>query len=802
MRRAPLLLTAAMVLQLPLGAPARAAADDAGMVTTREGEAGTAASDLARQTGTSIVIADPALARRHIPALRGRMRARDAVARLARAARARAVPVGKAAWRLEALPPKGRVVAEPPANAAPVAIRIPDAPHPPIIVTASKRDLRLEQIPAQVTVIGGDTLESGGIGGSEKIVRRLATVASTHLGSGRNKLFIRGIADSSFTGPTQATVGQYLGDMRLTYNAPDPDLRLSDLARVEVLEGPQGTLYGAGSLGGIIRLVPNAPELARTGGAIMMGGAVTQHGAPSADLSATVNLPVVEDVAAFRATLDTASYGGYIDKPLMDRKNVNRTDLIGGRAALRVKLAPEWTVDVIGLAQSTEADDSQYADRDGKALESSARVREGSNADYALGQVVLSGRIGGLELRSTTGAVRQNLHERYDASEPDGPARLFEQANATRMFAHETRIWQPQSHGFGWLLGASYTHNRTRLTRDFEALAARSSATGVRNTVGEFTLYGEASLHLTGPFTATAGGRFTRARLGGNGEDVSDQMAVVLAARGVTARRTFTAFLPSLALHAEFSPEDQLYFRYQQGFRPGGFAIESDYVRRFRNDRTGTAEIGARHGRAGVSPFDLALSLSYTRWRDIQADFTDSAGLPSTANIGNGRVWSASLSGGVRIVQGLRFEAGAAFNHSRIDKPDYEGALKYAFAASTVEALAMQVPNIARFAGRAALTWNREVSEDLALTGNAWASYLGKSRLGIGPDLGMLQGNYFDSGFDVRLGNAGHGVTLSVTNLADTRGNRFALGTPLATGREQVTPLRPRTVRLGFDAKF
>ena len=152
-------------------------------------------------------------------------------------------------------------------------------------------------------------------------------------------------------------------------------------------------------------------------------------------------------------------------------------------------------------------------------------------------------------------------------------------------------------------------------------------------------------------------------------------MAVMLAARGVTARRTFTAFLPSLALHAEFSPEDQLYVRYQQGFRPGGFAIESDYVRRFRNDRTGTAEIGARHGRAGVSPFDLALSLSYTRWRDIQADFTDSAGLPSTANIGDGRVWSASLSGGVQIVQGLRFEAGAAFNHSRIDKPDYEGCL-------------------------------------------------------------------------------------------------------------------------------
>ncbi|WP_163278767.1 Plug domain-containing protein, partial [Enterobacter hormaechei] len=74
---------------------------------------------------------------------------------------------------------------------------------------------------------------------------RVASLASTHLGPGRNKLFIRGIADSSFVGPTQATVGQYWGNSRITYSAPDPDLKLYDIGRVEVLEGPQGTLYGA-----------------------------------------------------------------------------------------------------------------------------------------------------------------------------------------------------------------------------------------------------------------------------------------------------------------------------------------------------------------------------------------------------------------------------------------------------------------------------------------------------------------------------------------------------------------------------
>src|SRR6478735_219841 len=84
--------------------------------------------------------------------------------------------------------------------------------------------------------------------GTEGVIARLPMLASTNLGTGRNKVFIRGIADSSFNGPSQSLVGQYLGDVRLSYNAPDPDVQLYDFKRVEVLEGPQGTLYGAGSL--------------------------------------------------------------------------------------------------------------------------------------------------------------------------------------------------------------------------------------------------------------------------------------------------------------------------------------------------------------------------------------------------------------------------------------------------------------------------------------------------------------------------------------------------------------------------
>jgi len=812
MRRAPLILAA--MLATPLALPAAAFAQDVA-VSTRAGMMGDVAIELARQTGSSIVVADPQIARRAVAALRGRMAPAEAVRRLARSADGRAVAVGPGAWRIEAAPPPRPSTPRPAPSQARGPSPTDEAAAKPIVVIASKRDLAIGQIPGQVSILDGASLEAGGIGGTEKITQRLATVTSTHLGSGRNKLFIRGIADSSFTGPTQATVGQYLGDLRLTYNAPDPDLRLSDMARVEVLEGPQGTLYGAGSLGGIIRLVPNVPVMGETSGSAALGGSLTQHGSPGGDGAATVNLPVNDDIA-FRANFDAATLGGYIDKPLLGRKDVNRTRILGGRASLRARVAPDWTVDLIGLGQSTHARDSQYATRYAEPpLTSDAQVREGSDADYAMGQFVISGRIGDIRVRSTTGAVRQHLEERYDASLSADAPRVFAQENRTRMIAHETRLWQPERGGFSWIVGASYTHNRTVLRRGFETDVSTTAATGVRNTIDEATLYAEASLRIRPGLTATAGGRVTHSRLSGAGEDVipADAAFVAMARREMTADRSATTVLPSVALNAELLRDTALYMRYQEGFRPGGFAIESDFVRRFKGDRTGTWEFGVRHGRPGAGIFDIAASISFTRWRDIQADFIDNSGLPSTANIGDGRVWSASVSGGVQLMTGLRIEAGATWNRSKVDTPPTELLALVARSAPAYDvagmslvdatlARSMQVPNIAQFSGRIGIGWSRDLGERLRLSANSWASYVGESRLGIGPELGQPQGDYLDSGADIRVGTERYGVTLAVNNLTNSRGNRFSLGTPFGTGRDQVTPLRPRTVRLGLDARF
>lgn len=770
------------------------------LVDSPAGQAGRAAIALARQTGGSIVIADRALAQRRVPAIRGRMEPHEAARRLAQASGGRLVRAGENAWRIVAAVPAPGLThsaarALPPIRNVPqfeqiVAEATPEAESGQILVTASKRDLSLDQYAGQASFLPGEELILGGVGGTERIMQRLPALSSTHLGSGRNKLFIRGIADSSFTGPTQATVGQYLGDLRLTYNAPDPDLRLSDMELVEVLEGPQGTLYGSGSMGGIIRMVPNEPELGVTYGSAIFGGSQTWHGAAGADANLVLNLPFLVDDAALRLSLDAASEGGYIDKPLLGRRDVNRTQILGGRATLRYELAPDWTVDVMGVTQSTRAQDSQYADRDGPPLERSSAVEEGANADYTQGQIVLSGRLGDVRLRSTSGIVRQQLEERYDATMPGGPPRRFVQMNDTCMVANETRLWQPQEDRFGWVLGISFTHNTTRLTRALESEGQRATTTGVTNEVRELTAYGEVSALLFDALVASAGGRFTHARLSGKGEDVAPQLLAQIS--GITAARRETALLRAASLLARLTPATQLYIRYQQGFRPGGLAIEGPLVRRFRNDRNSTFELGLRHGVPRSSPFEVAASLSYTTWRDIQADFIDAGGFPSTANIGDGEVWTASLSAGWWVTRELRVDLGITYNDSRVDEPRPE--------FSTLRLT--EVPNVARVAGRVGVEYAQTLNNGWDITARGWAGYVGKSRLGIGPELGDPQGNYLDSGLTVRVGRPDLGLTLGITNLTDEVGNRFALGTPFAIGRDQITPLRPRAVRLGLDATF
>ena len=806
-------VTLALAATLALTGAGAAHASGRRPVDLPAGRLADAAIALGRQTGISIGISDQALSNRRVRAVRGEMDATEALRRMLEGTGAAALPIDGSSWRIVrrangAAPPATFAVAR--HDATPQ--RAP--PTPPIedlVVTASKRDTSLPAYPGTATVIDGAGFAPGGAAqGSDAIAARVPTITSTHIGPGRNKLFIRGIADSSFAGPTQATSGQYLGDTRLNYNAPDPDLRLYDIRAVEVLEGPQGTLYGAGSLGGIIRIVRNLPQLETVEGAASAGASLTAHGAQSADGSAMLNLPIVYDKVGIRLLTYGASDGGYIDDLQRGLDDVNRTHTYGGRGALRVLPGSDWTIDIGSAWQRIEGDDSQYATRDGPPLTRKSAIAQDFTNDFLLGDISIAHNWDLLRFTLTSGVVRHDLDETYDATLParaidapadsrpipagaaeDGVPRAFRQHNRIFLWSTETRLSRAMDGGFGWLIGASLIRNRARITRELGEIDEEMPRTGVRNVATEATLFGEATVEPVEGLSLTAGGRVGHVRLAGAGLDVAADKA--FAARAVAARRSETSFLPSLSVSARPIGDLILFARYQEGFRPGGLAIRDDFIERFRNDDVATMETGLRYGAPGLTRFHISAAFAFTRWNNIQADIIDSQGLPATANIGNGRIYSIDARIGWQPLDGLQLDAAAFFNQSKVTDP----------VANLQITARAPLPNVARIGARAGAEYRTSLSDALDLGLSASVRYVGKSRLGVGPVLGMPQGDTIDTSLFARLGWRRFGLSLTATNLFDSVGNRFALGSPFTFNREdQITPLRPRTVRLGVDMRF
>jgi outer membrane receptor protein involved in Fe transport len=787
MRRADLLLVFAAAA-LP-SAPAEAA--QRRHFDIPAGRLGDALVALGRQAGVSIGVSDPALARARVGGLRGRHSVEEALRRLLRGTNARHVAIDSVTFRIVARPrarPARPRRAPPPA--APPATALSPMAAEDIVVTAAKREVSLADFPGDVVILEGDDhMPELGLRGSEALVARLPTLTSTHFGPGRNKLFVRGIADSSFSGPTQSTVGQYLGETRLTYNAPDPDLRLYDLDRVEVLAGPQGALYGAGSLGGIVRLVPNPPRLGRVEAALAVGAARTWHGEAGADGAGILNLPLSGDRIAARLVAYAVSEGGYIDDLRRGLEDVNGTRIFGGRAALRASAGRGWTIDLGLTGQRIRGADAQSADLEAPPLTRRSAVRQNYRNDYLLGDAVVSRNWGAYRFVAAAGLADHRLVERFDATGLTSPPRLFEQESRFRLLSFESRLSRQDSDGAGgWMAGLAFVRNRAEQIRALGAPQAPQPVPGVVNIVAEGALFGEVSVRLPGRLTATAGGRLAYSRLSGSAPGLPVQPAGPSAA--AEARRAVVTFLPSLALSARLSSDLILFLRYQESFRPGGIGIFGSEVHRYEHDSLTTIEAGLRWGLPGVNRFDLAASLAYTRWQDIQADVIDIGQRAITANIGDGRIYSLDLRLGWRPSDAFAVEAAAVFNDSLL--VDSRPSISIAPESP--------LPNVARVNGRLGVSYAAALPGGGGVRLSAAARYVGRSRLGVGFFFGQEQGDWLDLSLGASADRGRSRFTIGVSNLLDSVGNRFALGSPfLLFQQRQITPLRPRTVRVGWE---
>ncbi|MEW4466204.1 TonB-dependent receptor [Parasphingorhabdus sp. JC815] len=802
----------AAALGIAIAAPAHA--ENQFQVDIAAGRLDSAIFVLGKQAGISIGLADPRIGAQRVPRIKGRMTSRQALLRLLAGSAAKPERVRARYWRIVAV---NHIRKTPPLQIGYAKDRpfAPPISYPDIVVTGRliNDGLNSETLGSLKSLTLDEIGPSAAMRGTGALINSLPTISSTQLGPGRNRLFIRGIADSSFNGPNQAVSGQYLGEARLNYNAPDPDLRLIDLSAIEIHQGPQGTRFGAGTLGGVIRLVPNAVRLNELSGKASLALAATQDGDPSADGNMTLNLPLVKGSVGIRASIYGGRQGGYIDDRHRNLNDVNRVDTLGGRFMLRAEPGAGWSIDLMATAQEIEGRDSQYADENGSALDRASPFAQPYRNRFALGQIVVRKQWDDLQFMTAVNIVDQKLSETFDATKPaDGPfsppqPALFRQRGDISLFTSETRLSQSLDSGGSWFLGTSLIKNRYRIRRVREGSFLTTAIIGIENEANEATGFGEINWPVSNRLTINAGGRLSHVWLSGRTQDAP--MMVVLASQK-EAKRSQTDFLPSAGLQYRLADRITGHIRYQEGFRAGGIAVRNDMVERFRNDDVAMIEGGLVYNSGGETGFDGGVTLSYSKWNDIQADLIDNSGLPVTQNIGSGRIWTVDASMNWRPLPGLSIDASAIWADSRLTRPaalifvrNSNEQLSGNLPAGAVIVESDDLPNVADFSGRLGASYTRALSDDVHLSLAAWARYTGQSRLGLGPVLGARQGDYVNTGLSASLDLGGRSIWLEASNVFNQVGNRFALGSPFTLPYgEQYTPLRPRTIRMGLDVRF
>ncbi|MDE2294962.1 MAG: TonB-dependent receptor plug domain-containing protein, partial [Gammaproteobacteria bacterium] len=188
-----------------------------------------------------------------------------------------------------------------------------------ITVTAQHRAQNMQDVPIAMQAFTAKSLGQLNVRTFDDYIKYLPNVTAQNNGPGQNEVFMRGLsAGAQGTQGSGSTaffpnVAIYLDNQSAQLPNRNLDIYAADLNRIEVLEGPQGTLFGAGAEAGVIRYITNKPVLDRTEGNVTAGYSVTAHGDPSTNLSAVLNLPLIENKMALRAVIYNDSRGGYID---------------------------------------------------------------------------------------------------------------------------------------------------------------------------------------------------------------------------------------------------------------------------------------------------------------------------------------------------------------------------------------------------------------------------------------------------------------------------------------------------------
>jgi len=548
-----------------------------------------------------------------------------------------------------------------------------------MLVTSQKRTEPIQTIPISITALPSDALEELQVANFVDITPLVPGLSVDTTTPGQTRITLRGIN----TGGVASTVGVYLDDVPFGSSSGlangavvAGDFDTFDVARVEVLRGPQGTLYGASSLGGVFKYITNLPST--TGFEARFLGSVESvtDGGVGYSLKGLVNVPV-SDTFAVRASGFYRFDDGFIDSignnpipslttpgvNIVDgtvvEDGINSLDAFGGRIAALYAPSDRFSLTLAAQLQSIESDAPHIVDADPTSLEplyegnvQSKYHANTADTTYETFSATLDWDLGAVDLVSVTSyaTFEQDLHTDaaiasgltggpplasvvtyYFGDDVTRPlSAVLPQVTSTDKLTQELRLLSPESDTFEWLIGGYYTKEDSKIVQQILAVEAGTDTVAadipiladlaLPSEYEELALFANATWHITPSFDLSFGGRLS------SNDQVASQVADGVLVGGHVAydeaKSSESPFTYSISPRLELADNSFLYARIATGFRPGGPNVLPPGVPEgtpltYDSDSLTSYEAGwkttATDGR-----FSLDLNGYYQDWQDIQ----------------------------------------------------------------------------------------------------------------------------------------------------------------------------------------
>lgn len=590
-----------------------------------------------------------------------------------------------------------------------------------IVVTALKRDTRLQDTPLAISAVTGESLERAGTTSFTELTSNTPSLRIVDNGPGNRRVILRGVVGSG-----EPTVGVYYDESPVSGSvgtssdaaSSTPDFRVFDVQRAEVLRGPQGTLYGSGSMGGTVRIIYEKPKTDLIEGAAAFNISSIKGGSPGASVDGMINLPIVDDKLALRVVGSYQQFGGYIDNSYYGLKNINDGYSYSGRALLRFTPTERLTLDLGAYFTKVSTDSSRWFFETGEEQVTNARAESGNYDESRIYSATLNYDFGPVSMtavstyfdrdRIVVGDVSDTFNGRANAagcaryllrnttatcSAPELSSYLeltntilfssLYQPQSVKNWTNELRFSSTGSGPFNWTFGG-FLEDRKSTVRS--TLLSADPRTGelypfvaqniyydrtINDRLKQKALFAELSYQFFDRLTATVGSRWYEYDkvVGGVVEQGQIHYASVPSPY-TEAQTTENGFVYKFNLSYEFSRDLMIYAQAAQGFRPGGvnqaIGLPAAFAA-YTSDSLWNYEIGMKS--QPISGIYFNLTGYQIDWTNMQVS-ARTAGTGSVfgliSNVGASRIRGVEAEINATPVQGLSMTANVGYTDAKL----------------------------------------------------------------------------------------------------------------------------------------